>query len=81
MVHHIVPPIQSLVLLVADTLGSVVIVGDVVSLLIMDGSPGIVVTVGNPIGVQHVVVPASLLETVGAVSLPELGRVTVVVAT
>lgn len=61
--QHAVPPIQSLLLPSDVPLGTGVMVGNAVRMLAEDGSPvPITVSIGNPIGVQHVVVPALVLD-------------------
>lgn len=61
--HQAVPPIQSLELPVAVPLGTGVMVGGAEGLLAEEGSPiTVIVSVGYPIGVKHVVVPASVLD-------------------
>lgn len=61
--HHAVPLTQSLVLPVDAPIGIGVTVGSPLGLLADDGSlTNVGVTVGNLTGVQHVVVPASVLD-------------------
>ena len=69
--HQAVPPIQSLELPVAVPLGTGVMVGGAEGLLAEEGSPiTVIVSVGYPIGVKHVVVPASVLDQ-GAAMISE----------